>query len=135
MAKKNITLAIDDNEFTTTMRRVKKREAKAIIRSLAGKADEIVKLVAEPDFLYRIPDVLEENIDFVCELLIIPFVGITDEQLEEMDGVDVAQLIKDFLAYNNISIEKIINFLKPDPATRRAIAGMLNFEGAPSTLT
>jgi hypothetical protein len=78
--------------------------------------------------------VIEENIDFVCDTIITPFVDVTNEQLDEMDMVDIFDLLKELLEYNNISIEKIKNFLRPDPVTRRAIAGMLNFDGVPAAL-
>jgi len=135
MAMKNITLRTDDKESTATMRRCKKREFKALIKTFAEKGDDIVNLIAEDNFLQKIPAVVEENIDFICNTLIIPFVDVTADQLNEMDMVDIVELVKEILEYNKIDIEKIKNFLKPDPVTRRAIAGMLNFDGVPSTLS
>jgi hypothetical protein len=135
MAMKNVTLKTDDKEFTTTMCRCKKREFKLLIRSLSAKGDEIAKLISEPNFLHSIPRAIEENIDFICETIITPFVDVTNDQLDEMDMVDIVDLLKEILAYNNVDLEKIKNFLRPDPVTRRAIAGMLNFDGVPSTLS
>jgi len=134
MAAKNITIKIDDKDTPAIMRRVKKREFKSLIMSLSGKGDEFAKLIAEPNFLHRIPGLVEENIDYVCETLIMPFVNVSADQLDEMDMVDIINLFKELMTYNNLDIEKIKNFLRPDPVTRRAFRQMLNFDGEPAAL-
>jgi len=135
MAKKNITINVDDAQLEITIRRVKKREFKEIVRAFAGKGDELAELLSQPNFLRLIPKAIEDNIDFVCETLITPYATVTNEQLDEMDMVDVVNLLKELLAYNNLDIEKIKDFLRPDPATRRAIRQVLNFDGVPQVLS
>lgn len=134
MAKKKITLLIDNKEVETNIRRVKKKEAKNLVVKLAQKADEIVKLLDSKDIVSLLPNIVSENFDFISQDFIEPFVELKPEQIDDMDMVDIFSLVKELLSYNNISIEKIINFLKPDTATANKIVEKLNFGGVDTPL-
>lgn len=134
MANKKINVLIDNKDIETNIRRVKKKEVKQLIVKLAQKADEIVKLLDNKDIVSLLPNIMAANFDFISQDFIEPFVELKPEQIDEMDIVDIFNLAKELLNYNNISIEKIINFLKPDTATANKIVQKLNFGGVDAPL-
>jgi len=129
MASKDIIILIDDNEIETKIRRIKKKEFKDLASKLASKADEVVKLLDTKDITSGLPVFIEENVDFICDEMIKPFTNLGSAELDEMDVVDVLNLGKKLLEYNGVSVEKIINFLNPNPAAKQKIAEALNFGG------
>jgi transcriptional regulator of met regulon len=130
MAKKSIKILIDDVETDVVIRRAKKKDVKEITLAIASKVDEVVKELATS---INIEKLVSDNLDFICEQVIIPFTNLTAEQMDNMDIVDIVALVKDLLDYNSVDFEKIIKFIKnlltPDTAMKQQIAQKLNFGG------
>jgi hypothetical protein len=132
MAIKTMAVQIDGQELQITIRRVKKREFKALVRELASKGDEIADFFKADDFLDKLPGFIEEFIEYACDTLILPFVGgITAEHLDEMDMVEIRRLGKELLLHNHIDPEAVMGFLRPGPVARRVVGQALSFGGEP----
>lgn len=129
MAKKNIKIFVNDIETEITIKRIKFKQAKDLCIALASKVDEILKYFDDNSLFSNFENIFYENIDFIADNIILKFTNISSDQLDDMDTIDVVTLVKDLLLYNNIDINKIINFLQPNKALGKKATEMLEFGG------
>lgn len=85
MASKEMTVYIDNIEVKTVIRRIKKKEFKDLVIKIAEKADILKQFFDSKDYISKIKNILEENIDFICDDFIKPYVNLTNDQLDNID--------------------------------------------------
>lgn len=129
MASKEMTVYIDNIEVKTVIRRIKKKEFKDLVIKIAEKADILKQFFDSKDYISKIKNILEENIDFICDDFIKPYVNLTNDQLDNIDLVDLIELIKEILQFNRINIDKIINFFTTSLSEQPILKDNQNFKG------
>jgi len=130
MAKKNIDVMVNDEKVTITIRRAKLGDVKEAALLISSKADELLNSINK-DFNFE--TFISKDLADICGYVILPYTNLTEEQFDSMDIVDIFVLIKEMLEYNNVKVEKVMNFLKklltPDTQIKQKIAQNLNFGG------
>ena len=130
LAKKNIDVMVNDEKVTITIRRATLGDVKEAAVLMSSKADELLNSFNK-DFNFE--TFISKDLADITSYVILPYTNLTEEQLDGMDIVDIVDLVKEMLEYNNVKVEKVMNFLKklltPDTQIQNKIAQNLNFGG------
>lgn len=119
MAVKVITTEINDKLQEITIKRIKVKDFKNLICEIFNKLDEISRhfdsllnnsSLTIDDILVIIKKIFDENMDFIYEKVFLPSVDLSKEEIDSMDIIDLAFVIDEWLKFNNIDKQKIIDF-------------------------
>lgn len=70
----------------------------------------LVGLTEDLDKLEKSPQLISDYMDYVVDLLIVPYTSLTREQIDEVDTTDIFAILKHLIELNGLT-EKVRNFL------------------------
>lgn len=99
-----------------TIRRAKYKEIKDMIKDLTAKGVEVAEFFSKKrkdnEFIKVFPEFLMSNFGFIEKYILQFTPGLTQNQLENMDFLDIIELCKQIIIFNGISEEKMQYFFQ-----------------------